>query len=67
MRDSEAAGCGVAFACGIAGAFIVGLPAFFMVSLGSQAPVLAVQLVGPGGAFVGFVVGVLLSQLRWRK
>ena len=67
LRDREPAGCGVAFACGIVGAFIVGLPAFFMAFLGSQGPTRAIQLIGPAGAFVGFVAGVLLSQLRWRK
>jgi hypothetical protein len=67
MRNSEPAGCGVAFASGIAGAFIVGVPAFFMAFLGYLGPALAIQLVGPAGAIVGFVAGVLLSQLRWRK
>jgi mannitol-specific phosphotransferase system IIBC component len=67
MRNREAAECGVAFACGVAGVFLVGVPTFFMALLGSPGPVLAVQLIGPAGAFVGFVAGVLLSQLRLRK
>ena len=67
MRESEPAKCGVVLACGIAGAFIVGVPAFFMAFLGSQGPVRAIQLIGPAGAFVGFIAGVLLSQLRQRK
>jgi hypothetical protein len=66
MRDAEPAGCLVAFACGIAGAFIVGLPTFFM-TVESQGPTRSIQLIGPAGAFVGFVAGVLFSQLRWRK
>jgi len=74
MRDSEPTGCGAAFFCGMAGAFILGIPTFLMVFFesfhwqsGSQGPKLAVLFSGPAAAFVGFVAGALLSQLRRRK
>jgi hypothetical protein len=67
MRDSESSGCGFAFMCGIAGAFLVGFPISFMVFFETQAPILAFYLVGPAAAFFGFVAGALLSQIRRRK
>jgi hypothetical protein len=67
MPDSESSGCGFAFMSGIAGALLVGLPTSFMVFFESQSPILAFYLVGPAAAFVGFVAGALLSQIRRRK
>lgn len=75
MRDRQAAGCGFAFACGIAGALVVGAPTFLVAFFASfarypdspQAPLLAIFFFGPAGAFVGFIAGALLSQIRRRK
>jgi hypothetical protein len=74
MHDSEATGCASAFFCGLAGAFILGVPTFLIVFFesfhwhsGSQAPKLAVLFSGPLAAFIGFIAGALLSQLRRRK
>jgi hypothetical protein len=75
MRDSESAGCGIAFVYGIAGALVVGVPTFLIAFYRSlsrhpdspQAPLLAIFLFGPAGAFVGFIAGALFSQRRPRK
>ena len=75
MRISEPAGCGVAFAYGIAGALVVGVPTFFAAFFTSlalhpespQAPLLAIFFFGPAGIFVGFIAGILFSQRRARK
>jgi hypothetical protein len=74
MRDTQATGCASAFFCGLAGAFILGVPTFFMVFFesfnwhsGTQGPKLAVLFSGPAAAFVGFVAGALLSLIRRRK
>jgi hypothetical protein len=75
MRDSKADGCGIAFMYGIAGALVVGVPTFVIAFYSSlsrhpdspQAPLLAIFLFGPAGAFVGFVAGALFSQRRRRK
>lgn len=75
MASSEIAGCFVAIGCGIAGAFAVGIPAYLLgvnyaiahYPESPQSPFLGVFVTGPAGAFVGFVAGALLSQLRKRK
>jgi uncharacterized membrane protein YeaQ/YmgE (transglycosylase-associated protein family) len=75
MRRDEAAGCGTSLAYGIAGAVIVGFPAFLagfaspiiFTPPASQGPLLGIFITGPIGAFIGFIAGALYAQRSPKK
>jgi hypothetical protein len=75
MPRQEASGCSTALAYGIAGAVILGFVGFIIGFVGpivfipqaNQGPLLGIFITGPAGAFIGFIVGALYSQLRRPK
>ena len=75
MPRDEAAGCGTAFAYGVAGAVVIGFPSFLAGFIGpviftpqaNQGPLLGIFITGPAGAVIGFIAGALLSQRHKRK
>jgi hypothetical protein len=75
MPRDEAAGCGTAFAFGIAGAVIIGFPSFLAGFIGpiiftpqaNQGPLLGIFITGPAGAVIGFIAGTLFSQRHRKK
>jgi len=75
MPRYEAAGCGTSLVYAVAGAVLVGLPAFLIGFVGpiiftpqaNQGPLLGIFITGPAGAVIGFIAGALYAQFRRPK